>query len=230
MTHIDHQVNRLIEQMPEYGVSENTWICFLSDHGEMMGDHHLFRKSFPYQGAVRIPLIIKGPMGETARKASTLDQVVELRDIMPTLLDCAGLEIPVGVDGMSLLPLLRGEKIPWREYIHGEHPVFDTSSHWLTNGKEKYIWWSGCGTEQLFNLAEDPQELRDLAVNGGRPGQQNAEERLDFWREIMVKELETREEGFSDGKKLIPGRPVTACLSNLTGRSEIKSRSALSQR
>jgi arylsulfatase len=209
MTHIDHQVNRFVETLWEVGLLENTWVCFTSDHGEMLGDHHMFRKAYPYEGSARIPLILTGPREAGLQRGAARDQVVALRDVMPTLLDCAGLPIPPGVEGKSLLPLARGEQVAWRPYLHGEHTVFGQSLQWLTDGREKYIWCSGTGREQLFDLSSDPQELRDLSAV---PAYQ---ERLQFWRETLVGELSGREEGFTDGEVLIPGRPVKPCLTSV---------------
>ena len=86
-----------------------------------------------------------------------MDHVVELRDIMPTLLDLAGLPIPDSVDGKSLAPIVRGENTEAvREFLHGEHVYWGQNLHWLTDGHHKYIWGSGKGTEELFNLDADP--------------------------------------------------------------------------
>ncbi len=209
MTHIDHQVNRFMEVLAEYGLADNTYVCFVSDHGEMMGDHHLFRKGFPYEGSARVPLILKGPADSGIQRGAAYDQVVELRDIMPTLLDCAGLPIPETVEGRSFLPIARGEAVEWRDYLHGEHTLMNQSIQWLTDGHEKYVWFSGTGHEQLFDLEEDPQELHDLAADPGYA------ERVAHWRRLLIRELSGREEGFTDGEALIPGRPVHPCLSHL---------------
>jgi arylsulfatase A-like enzyme len=141
------------------------------------------------------------------------DQVVEHRDVMPTLLDCAGLPVPDSVEGRSVLPIARGDEIDWREHIHGEHPVLGQSPHWITDGHEKYIWFSGTGHEQLFDLDDDPQELHDLAADPAWA------DRVAHWRHVLIEELLGREEGFTDGKRLIPGQPVKHCLSCLDGES-----------
>ena len=70
MTHIDHQINRFMEVLHEYGQRENSYVCFTSDHGEMMGDHHLFRKSLPYEGSARIPMLLKGPARSGIKRGS----------------------------------------------------------------------------------------------------------------------------------------------------------------
>lgn len=207
MSHIDGQINRFLESLREFDAAD-TYVCFVSDHGDLMGDHHLFRKSVPYEGSARVPLILSGPQSSKIAKGAVRDEVAELRDVMPTLLDCAGLPIPESVEGRSLLPAARGEDVSWRDCIHGEHGVFaGGAAHYVTDGKEKYIWWSRDGREQLFDLRNDPQELHDLA--------NEASPRVERWRRALIEELKGREEGFTDGETLIAGRPTRAVLSHL---------------
>ena len=73
MTHIDHQLNRFVESLQEFGLREQTYICVVSDHGEMLGDHHLYRKGYPYEGSARVPLILAGPAGSGIRANSAHD-------------------------------------------------------------------------------------------------------------------------------------------------------------
>ncbi len=109
MAQIDLQVNRIREALAEFGLARDTVIAFTSDHGEMMGDHRMFRKAVPYEGSARVPFIV-ADAPRRGRQQQVVDQVVELRDVMPTLLDLAGLPIPDSVDGHSLAPYLRGER------------------------------------------------------------------------------------------------------------------------
>jgi len=204
MTHIDHQLNRLYEELERDSIFNDTWICFVSDHGELLGDHDLFRKALPYEGSAGIPLIIRPPKGSGIAPNQRVDAVTDLQDIMPTLLDCAGLPLPENIDGASLLPVLRGEQQSVRPWLHGEHSALGSSIQWLTDGHEKYIWWSETGREQLFNLDTDPEELHDLAAE--------SESRTGIWRSRLVQELAGREDGHSDGQSLIPGRPVRPIL------------------
>jgi arylsulfatase len=217
MTHVDHQIAYLLAELEHHGVRENTYVCFISDHGEMMGDHHLYRKGFPYEGSARIPLLFAGP---GVPGGSVRDELVELRDIMPTLLECAGVDLPASVEGKSFLGRVRGEgslpgaDSPWRGDLHGEHVMFGESQHWLTDGHTKYVWLSGSGHEQLFDLVADPEEARDLARDP------SAADTLARWRARLVTELDGREEGFTDGQRLIPGRPVRACLTHVSDHRE----------
>ncbi len=207
MTHIDHQINRFVESLQMYGVHENTTICFVADHGEMMGDHHLFRKGFPYEGSSHVPLILSGPPGSDIQAGGIYDPVIELRDIMPTLLARAGLPVPESIEGRNFLPYAQGQNSTWREYLHGEHTLWGQSLHWITDGHEKYVWLSGSGREQLFDLDTDSQECLDLAQIPKYAG------RVKHWRHILIQELTGREEGYTDGQRLIPGRPVKPVLS-----------------
>jgi arylsulfatase A-like enzyme len=209
MTHIDGQINRFLEILEEYYLAQNTIVCFTSDHGEMLGEHRLFRKGYAYEGSARVPLLLSGPAGVGIRRGAQVHEAVELRDIMPTLLDCAGLPIPPSVEGRSALPLARGEQVAWRPYFHGEHTILGQAMHWLTDGQAKYIWWSGSGHEQLFDLDADPNELRDLAAESAMAA------RVSAWRQRLIQELQGREEGFTDGAQLIADRPVHPVLAPL---------------
>lgn len=211
ITHIDHQIGRFLEALNEYGELHNTIMMFVSDHGELLGDHHLFRKSLPYEGSARVPMILKLPRGYQVPRGLAVSAPVELRDIMPTFLEAAGCEIPASVDGASLLPWAKGETPEWRGWLHGEHTYGSLSNQWLTDGHEKYIWFSQSGEEQLFDLDADPLELHDLAKEATAESAKVAS--LGLWRERLVKVLQGREEGFVEGGRLVPGRRVTDVLA-----------------
>jgi arylsulfatase A-like enzyme len=197
LNHLDDQIRRLLN--PVTGVDRmtgnNTAVMLVSDHGEMLGDHYLWRKTVPYEPSARIPFLLRAPDRFGVRPGTVIDRPVGLEDVMPTLLDLAGLDAPGSVEGRSVLPLARGEDVAWREYRHIEHAPMH---HTLTDGREKYIWFAQDGKEQLFDLVSDPNELRELSNE--RP------DRLARWRALMVRELAGRPEGFSDGERLIPGR------------------------
>lgn len=199
INHLDDQIRRLLN--PVCGVDRmtgnNTVVLLTSDHGEMLGDHHLWRKVVPYEPSARVPMLLRAPARFGIRPGTVVDQPVCLEDIMPTVLDLAGVPVPSGVEGRSLLPLSRGEPAPWRDFLHIEHAPLH---HTLTDGREKYIWFVADGREQLFRLSEDPRECRDLAHH------RDAADRLSHWRTRMIRELAGRPEGFSDGAQLIPGR------------------------
>ena len=213
ITHLDHQIGRLILALKEYEVFDNSIILFTSDHGEELCDHHMWRKARPYEGSCHIPMII------TAGKnvlpgivpSSVCRDIVELRDVMPTLLDIAGAEIPDTVDGHSLLPLVRDPGQSLRSWLHGEHAFSEFSNHWIVTKCDKYIWYSSSGEEQYFNLEGDPHELNNLINN---PSYQ---ERISELREHLIDSLSGRPEGYTDGKKLIPERTAVDVLYGFCG-------------
>lgn len=205
ITQIDLQMNRVLMALDEYGLADNTVVLFLSDHGEMLGDHHFHSKAMPFDGSTRVPWLMRFPRSWGVETARAIDVPVELRDVLPTLCDCAGLPVPAVVEGRSVLPVIRGSLEGWREFLHGEHVYTEPeSNHWLTDGREKYVWFSQTGGELFFDLVADPRELHDLAAE--RP------ERVAFWRERLIHELAGREEGFVQDGRLVAGRPLTASL------------------
>ncbi len=187
---IDYQFGRILNALESRGLLENTLILFTADHGDMLGDHHLWRKTYAYEGSARIPLIIRWPESmPAAPRGQHLHEPVELRDIAPTFLDAAHLAIPGSVEGASLLQLIRGETDDWREYVDLEHAAtyFDENA-WnaLTDGEWKYIWHACRGEEQLFHLQDDPGETRDLSSEAGYSAE------LQKWRNRMVEHLAAR--------------------------------------
>ena len=205
--HIDHQIGRLLFHLRNSGDLDHTLIIFTSDHGDMLGDHHLWRKTYAYEGSAHIPLIVQLPKsmrGEQVQKA--VNAPVVLQDIMPTILDAVGLSVPDTVDGLSMMRLIHGEETNRREYIHGEHSTCyaeEQEMQYLTDGKFKYIWFPRLGSEQLFDLTQDPGERLDLAV---RP--EYLPELLK-WRKRLISELKTRNAELTNGEQLLcqAGKP-----------------------
>ena len=204
ITHIDHQIGRFLIALSEYGELNNTIFLFVSDHGDMMGDHNWFRKGIPYEGSTRVPFFIYDPGNLLkGKKGKVFDEVLELRDIMPTLLDFAHISIPDSVEGLSLKDLIEERNSTWREYIHGEHSFGEDSNHYIVTKRDKFLWFSQRGEEQYFDLEKDPKELTNL-INS-----EEYKDRIDYLRKILIKELEGREEGYTDGNKLLKGHPVS---------------------
>ena len=192
ISHLDNQIGRLLDGLYFENVLSDTLIIFVSDHGEMLFDHNMYRKSRAYEGSANIPLIMTGPR---VNKSGVCHTVVELRDIMPTVLSYVGAEIPETVDGNNIL----NEKF-MREYIHGEHSGGAIGNQYIVTEHDKYIWFMQSGDEQYFDLDKDPKELHN-AIND-----QQYLERIKYLRSILIKELEDRPEGYTDGVKLISGR------------------------
>ncbi|WP_288026650.1 arylsulfatase [Arthrobacter sp.] len=219
MTQVDFQLMRFFEALNEFGLARDTVIAFTADHGEMLGDHDFYRKGVGYEGSARVPFIVApAPSDSDAVRGAVVDEVVELRDLMPTLLDLAGVPVPDSCDGRSLVPFLRDGTSSksagaapaerWREWLHGEHVYFGQSLQWVTDGHVKYLWASEWGTEELFDLDADPGELHNLA-----PLPEHAE-LLALWKGRLVQDLTGREEGFVRDGELVTGAPVTNILAH----------------
>ncbi|WP_114748715.1 arylsulfatase [Pleomorphovibrio marinus] len=203
ITFLDEQIGKVVEALKRKGVYENSLILFVSDHGDMLGDHHHWRKSYAYEGSSKVPMLIKPPHDfETGLgKEAFLTHPVEIRDILPTFLDAAKIPKPTAMEGESLIALMRDpQNAPWREYIDLEHATtYQAENYWcaLTDGKEKYIWFFRTGEEQLFDLSEDPGESRNLA------SEEKHLEKLESWRDRMAQHLLPRGEEFVKQGELV---------------------------
>ena len=202
ISQVDDQIGRILEALEQRKLLDETLILMTADHGDMTGDHHLWRKSYAYEPSARIPMLMRWPSGlVSARRGQVLDQVVELRDVLATFLDAASVEPRERLDGASLLTLVKGQTEGWRKWIDLEHDVcYHVSNHWnaLTDGRLKYIYHAPDGAEQLFNLDDDPHELKDLA---GDPAH---EATLREWRQRLVTHFAERGEPFLKNGRLQP--------------------------
>ncbi len=191
ITFIDEQVGRILDVLEKRGWLENTLILFTADHGDMLGDHHLWRKTYAYEASARIPMLVRwGGEFLDAARGQVCDRPVELRDVLPTFLAAAGASFdPKRFDGRSMLDLVRGKAGGWREFIDFEHDVcYGQSNHWnaLTDGHVKYIFHAMDGEEQLFDIDGDPGELHDLASDPKHA------RTLRRWRKRMIDHLAER--------------------------------------
>ena len=206
--HLDAQIAPLIAEFTARSDrAGRAWvIVFTSDHGEMLGDHGYFRKCEPFEGSANIPLVLAGSKEMGFRPGQRCHRPVGLEDLLPTLVELAGAKCP-DVDGVSLVPVLRGQPRAVREFLHFEHsPCYSKAQafHALTDGRHKYIWRPTDGREHLFDLDEDPHEEHDLSRDA------SSRKLLEQWRRRLVRRLARRPEGFSNGRALIPGRPYHA--------------------
>lgn len=192
-------------------------ILFTTDHGELLGDHGYFRKCEPYEGSANIPFIVAASPDLKFTPGLRSSQPVCLEDIMPTLLDLAGAPSPKPMDGISLVSTLRGSPTRLRATLHSEHAnTYGPAQafHALTDGRYKYVWRPADGTEQLFDLQADPREEHDLASVSSDSGSSHSPA-LAEWRARLIRELAGRPEGFTDGTRLIAGRPYPSVQKRL---------------
>lgn len=171
---IDENIGRILDTLEETGQMDNTLIIFHSDHGDMVGDHGLTKKGCRfYDGLVRVPLIFRYP--PMFKQNLQSDALVELTDIVPTLLELTGLPIPDDLAGKSLLPILTGKKSPdhHKDYVRSE--FYDTLGTRPEEGQDKpgfgtmirddrfkLSTYHGHEMGELFDMENDPEEYTNL--------------------------------------------------------------------
>jgi choline-sulfatase len=164
---IDAQVGRMLAALEDSGQRDNTIVVFMSDHGELLGDHGLYLKGpHFYDESVRVPLIISWP----GRCLSGLcaDALVELVDVAPTLLELIGLTPEPGMQGRSLAPICRGTCPP---SAHRDHVYAEYDNSWthhrsygtmLRTRQAKIVVYHGTEPGELYDLEHDPEEFVNL--------------------------------------------------------------------
>ena len=165
---IDDEVGKILEALEQTGQSGNTLVVFMSDHGEMLGDHGIYFKGpHFYDCQMRVPLIMRWPDGGLLKNRQ-VDGFVELIDLMPTFLEAAGLDVPSAVQGQSLLPLLRGGKdeLCCRKQVYAEY--YNAWTHreaygtMLRTKEWKIVVYHGTNQGEFYDLQKDPQEFFNL--------------------------------------------------------------------
>jgi arylsulfatase len=207
---VDEQLGLVIDEIKKTDQYENTFILFVSDHGDMMGDQYMWRKCRPYEPSANVPLIIRWPeMPEfNFKRGQVRDELIELRDIFPTFADACHLAIPEPIDGSSILNIL-DEKQDWRKTLCLEHSqVYEPDNAWvaITDGRYKYIFFTLTGEEQLFDLKNDPDELVDIVKQ-----QSSSEIYRNLYAELAKELLERGPKWVENGKLQIQ------TTSDLTG-------------
>lgn len=164
---VDTAMGEMLQTLEETGQADNTIVIFMSDHGEMLGDHGIYLKGpYFYDCLTRVPLMIRWPKHfQGGRK---VDALVELVDIVPTLLDTAGIPVPSGVQGRSLMPLLSGQTTTHRDSVYTEYldanlpfPTPPMLSGVRTD-KWKLNFYDKPRTGELYDLENDPGEFNNL--------------------------------------------------------------------
>ena len=177
---LDDNVGRVLDYLKEKGLLDNTLVVYTSDQGFYMGEHGWFDKRFMYEESMHTPLIMHLPKDFKAK--GEIPQMVQNIDYAPTFLDLAGAPIPEDIQGVSLLPLLKGEKpADWRKslYYHfyefpAEHMV--KRHYGVRTERYKLIhFYNDIDEWELYDLQEDPTEMHNLY---GKPGYEKITEDL----------------------------------------------------
>jgi arylsulfatase A-like enzyme len=197
---VDDMVADLVQTLRATGTFDNTYIFFTSDNGYLLGEHRRAEKGLPYEEAIRVPLLVRGP-GVPARVEPRLASNI---DLAPTIAALAGLEVPGFVDGRSLVPLLRNEASPpWRDAVAIERASrneveaadevnaalkdigtkpFNPPFRGLRTMDRVYIEYPNSSEQELYDLAADPAQLQNLA---GDPDHANELDDLQAWSEAL---------------------------------------------
>jgi arylsulfatase A-like enzyme len=160
---LDDCVGRVLAALEEGGHGENTIVCFVSDHGQLLGEHNLWRDGVLFEETTRVPFLVFVPdaVGESFVRGSC-SRLIELVDLYPTLAELCGLPIPADLEGISLVALLKDPERPWKRGVfsavrRGESLVTD---QW------RFTRWED-GALELYNHANDPEEHTNLWDSSG---------------------------------------------------------------
>ncbi|RGN50012.1 MULTISPECIES: sulfatase [unclassified Bacteroides] len=177
---LDDNVGRVLDYLKEHDMLDNTLVVYTSDQGFYMGEHGWFDKRFMYEESMHTPLIMHLPKG--LDKRGDIPQLVQNIDYAPTFLELAGAEIPEDIQGVSLVPLLKGEAPKdWRKslYYHfyeypAEHMV---KRHYgvRTDHYKLIHFYNDIDEWELYDLKEDPTEMHNIY---GKPGMEEITKNL----------------------------------------------------
>ncbi|MCA9887204.1 MAG: sulfatase-like hydrolase/transferase [Anaerolineae bacterium] len=152
---IDDQIGMILDALEKRGMLDNTYIIFASDHGEMMGDHHLFTKRVGYEPSIHVPLICAGP---GIAESQVSDTFVELIDINPTICELAGISPAPNLDARSFAPVLLGEQTSHR------NEAITAMPNWRGVRNERYMFIENHNDiYELYDILADPDETTNVA-------------------------------------------------------------------
>lgn len=185
ISHMDFHLGRVLDKLRELRLDKNTVIIFTSDNGFMMGSHDLQGKAIWYEESVRVPWTIR--WDGKIRPGTTIKTPIVSTDLLPTVLDMAGITIPKGYEGVSVLAALDLRKADVRKIVYSEvqidmgkplkrlmqknmkdaarkMTIARRGMHWqmVKTDTAKYVWTEN-GTEMLYDLKKDPGEFNDVA-------------------------------------------------------------------
>ena len=163
---IDDNLGKVLDYLDQSGLAANTVVIYTADQGFFLGEHGLYDKRFMYEESLRVPLLVRWP-GQI-KEGSVCDELVLNLDYPETILHLAGRAVPEDMQGCSLVPLLMGEKVEdWRKgfYYRYYFSHFDTPAHvGVRTANEKLIHFDGMDHWELYDLKNDPAEMKNLAA------------------------------------------------------------------
>ena len=180
---VDDSIGRVLRQLEEMGIRDDTLVIYMGDNGFLFGEHGLIDKRVAYEPSMRVPMLVQCPA--LIRPGTVLDQMVANIDVGPTIMEAMGLETPPHMDGRSFLPLLRGEDVSWRDqflyvyYWEKNFPQTPTTFA-IRTPSHKYITYYGLwDADELYDLEADPEESTNLISDPAQQGMaKNLENKL----------------------------------------------------
>lgn len=210
ISHLDYHLGRVLDKLRELGLDKNTVVVFTSDNGFMMGSHGRYGKAVWYEESVRVPWAIR--WDGKIKPGTTVKTPIVSTDLLPTVLDIAGVKVPKNYEGVSALPALKIKKGKARSVVYSEvkqigkgqkrkqkkmqkkakkkggenlKDFFGAGMHWqmVKTDTAKYVWTEN-ETEMLYDLKKDPGEFSDVS------GEKTYEKLLNEMRALHKKWLE----------------------------------------
>lgn len=159
---VDAQIGRVLDAVDRLGLRDNTLVVFWSDHGYHLGERGLWMKQSNFEESARVPLVVAAPGLRGAGRGCR--RTVELVDLYPTLVDLAGFEVPAGLEGVSLRPLLERPTARWTRPAYTQVQRGRFPGHSIRTERWRYTEWDGGARGvELYDHRADPGELRNLA-------------------------------------------------------------------
>lgn len=178
ISHLDTQIGRVLESLQKAGLAENTIIVFAGDNGLAVGQHGLLGKQNVYDHSIRVPLVMSGP---GIPRGARSDALCYLFDVFPTLCELSQTPVPASVEGRSLVPVLRGERKQVRDSVFAAYRHLHRT---VRDERWKLIEYPQIKRSQLFDLLNDPLEMKDLSADAAHAGRLDSlRKRLRQWQE-----------------------------------------------
>lgn len=213
IAHVDRILGRLFQRLETLDPERRTLVMLTSDHGESLGEHGYVKHAYLLDSNLLVPLIVDLPGSDHG--GSTVDAQVSLVDLVPTILDAVGLEVPAGLDGTSLLPLIEGRESPGPRQAWSYAGSSNFGLSLRLDDRAKYVynntaWTPLGGVEELYDLRADPEELHNQAPSSPPGRNQGLRARVVEYLEEHAQgvsvEIENRACGELTGK--LNGLPV----------------------
>jgi len=163
---LDEGITAVLNTLEQTGLDKSTIVFYMGDNGFSLGEHGLIDKRHMYEESIRVPLLVYAP--GFIREGTKISELIQNIDIAPTILNMAGIKTPEHMDGKSFLPLLKGEKINWRDSIFYEYfwerPFPHTPTVFgIRTKKYKYMTYHGIwDKDELYDIENDPEEKNNL--------------------------------------------------------------------